>query len=153
MTIIAASKAERVMLADTLVTDEKVNSRLCHVVKIVRCKDGALAGAAGDSGIGGEFLKWAINGRRGNAPVAEKGEDMDGLVLTPAGEILVYYGSLPERVLDSVMFIGAGADCAKSAHLAGASLERAVQIAIEVSPKCGGTITKLKLGPQRKRQR
>ena len=152
MTIIAASKAERVMLADTLVVDEQAASRLCYVVKIVRCRDGSIAGASGDAGQTSALLRWAVGGRRGRMPSFPGATDLEMMILTPDADILVSWNAVPERVIGDVHFIGAGADFAMAAHLAVASLERAVEIAIELSPKCGGTITRLELEPQRKRR-
>jgi hypothetical protein len=143
MTIIACSRVERAMLSDSLLSGK--DTRLGSVTKILRCKDGALAGAAGDSQACWMFLKWAEAGRTGAFPEIPKDEDLEGLVLTPEGEILIYWGQHPEPLLDDATCIGAGAREGMAAIRAGASLDRAVEIACELSTACAPPIQRLEL--------
>lgn len=151
MTIIACSRVERVMLSDSLLSGK--DTKLGSVTKILRCKDGALAGAAGDSQACWQFLKWAEEGRVGDWPDIDEKEDLEGLVLTPEGEILIYWGKHPEPLMDDYTCIGAGAREGMAAMRAGATLTRAVEIACELSTACDLPIQRLELPPVKSRRR
>jgi ATP-dependent protease HslVU (ClpYQ) peptidase subunit len=137
MTIIVASASERVMVSDTQVTGPDDRTISYHAAKIVRCKDGALAGAAGGNVPCLNFLKWAQDGRKGPKPPSIK--QVTGIVLTKKGEVLVYDGShIADPALGGFAAIGSGAPVAQGAHHAGARAVQCVEAAIAWSTHCGG---------------
>lgn len=131
------------MLSDSQLSGKDV--RLGTVIKVLRCQDGSLAGAAGDSTACWKFLRWAEAGRADKFPEISEKEEIEGLVLTPDGEILIYWGEHPEPMLDEVMCIGVGAREGMAALRAGATLERAVAIACELNTGCGPPIQRFEL--------
>jgi hypothetical protein len=136
MTVIVASAHERVMVSDTQVTGSGSDIPY-HAAKTVRCKDGAIAGAAGETVPCINFLTWAKNGRKGPKPPGIK--KVSGLVLTKKGEVLIYDGShLADLVLGGFAAVGGGAQIAQGAHHAGAAAAQCVEAAIAWSTLCGG---------------
>lgn len=157
MTIVAASAAERLMIADTLLITDGWRSGFSR--KIVRGADGSVGGGAGDTTAVRLFLEWVERGRSGHAP--EKIWDIDksaeGLVLTPTGQILFYGGPRPDALYDKVSAIGGGQVACLAASYAGASLRKAVEIACKLSATCGGDLEELAPGepspPMRRRRK
>jgi hypothetical protein len=138
MTVIVASAHERVMVSDTQVTGSGSDITY-HAAKIVRCKDGSIAGAAGDNVPCINFLTWAKAGRKGPKPPGIK--RVSGLVLTKAGEVLIYDGShLADPALGGFAAVGAGAPIAQGAHHVGAAAAQCVEAAIAWSTLCGGRV-------------
>jgi hypothetical protein len=155
MTIIAASRVERKMIADTLVTGDENRMKIGYAVKIFQLTDGTIYGAAGDNNKCAGFLAWMRAGGIG-VPDAEffKGdESVEGIVLTPAGDILWYSGVVPDCPLGDFFAIGYGAHAFTAAHKGGASFRRSVEIACELSGVCGGQLTELRLEPPKRRRR
>jgi hypothetical protein len=99
--------------------------------KIVRAKNGTIAGAAGDASACSLFLKWAEKGRRGKAPEVFTGEDkVEGaIVIERDGTICDYSGPEPSRIKADHYAVGGAADIAIGAMMAGASAMEGVAIA------------------------
>lgn len=136
MTIIVADAAARLMVADTLVVCDDVVHYYCP--KIVRCKGGALAGAAGEGPDCLTFLNWA---RQGCVGKVENFPQASGILLTKKGELRFYEGSGQYDVVPAgFMAIGSGAPAARGARACGASAEDCVKAACAVSIYCGGEI-------------
>lgn len=154
MTIIAASKFQRLMLADTLITSG--DNRFCYVTKIWRTPHGHLVGASGDNVPASGFLAWAMAGKEEFPPVdlwTHKGKSMEGIMLTVDGRLLYYEGPRPDEVLTDTLAIGVGSVQFNAAIAAGACIHDAVQIACEQNTACGGALTVLNLEkPRRKRK-
>lgn len=144
MTIIACSKIERVMGADTLLIDEGEFTILGHVPKIVKCKDGAVAGAAGSTSDCVEFLRWAKAGRKGKAK-RRWFKKMQGLILDRKGRVLVYDAPDPDIMDDDFYAIGCGASIARGRRTSGATVRECVEAAIQVSLACGGKAMTMEL--------
>ena len=146
MTIVACSKKERKMIADTLLADGDCRVRSGYTDKIFRCSDGSLVGAAGDSDACWAFIKWAQAGRTDEYPTEalKESDKFEAVILTPAREILVYNSSkYPDPMIGDTFCIGAGSQFAMGALYAGASLEEAVKAAVALSTLCGGKLTTL----------
>ena len=108
-------------------------------VKVVRLKDGRIAGAAGSAFYLAPFFAWLESG--GDAP--ELGEHFDGIVLSPDGSCRTYdekCRSIPEETPSAV---GSGREIAIGAMMASASPMKAVTIAAERDSGTGGTIVSL----------
>src|SRR4051812_40710175 len=110
MTIIVADAAARVMACDTQGTGEDREITYHCRTKLVRCKDGSIAGAAGTDAACLNFLRWAKAGRRGRCGNVS---DAIGLVLMADGRILIFNGnSIGEEVASKFAAIGSGASIA-----------------------------------------
>ncbi len=144
MTIICASKSERVMGADTLIVDTDAWVKAGHTPKIVKCKDGALAGAAGDSAACIEFLDWARRGRKGKIR-RRVFKNCQGLVLTKRGDLLVYEAPSPDIITDDFYALGCAGTIARGRRTSGATILECVKACIQVSIACGGEPTILEL--------
>ena len=143
MTIIVADRRNRLMAADTLVTEDDL--KVYHTAKIFRCADGALVGAAGENDACFAFLDWAVNGRKGK-PTRQSFKGMTGMVLEPSGRLLRFEGHpRPDELLDAATACGSGREVAMGALHVGASAEAAVRAAIALSAHCGGDVTVLAL--------
>jgi hypothetical protein len=125
------------MGADTLLTDTDALIKSGHVIKIIKCKDGSLAGAAGDSWACMEFLTWAEAGRK-RRPKKRIFKHMVGLVLTKKGKMLLYEAPLPDTIVDDFYAIGCAEGIARGRRVGGGSVLECVEAAIHVSLACGG---------------
>ena len=111
-------------------------------VKVHRLPDGALLGCAGDSGEIIAFRKWLVEG--GKHP---RLKELSALLLRTDG-VLLYYCEFEEPSVMSIpAAIGSGRAIAIGAMEAGASPERAVEIAAKRDTGTGGMITALHLDP------
>jgi hypothetical protein len=144
MTIIVADASVGLMAADTLVTEQDLKSY--RTVKIFRCEDGSIAGAAGLGTAGLAFLEWAIAGRK-RLISAAKLTGLDGaLILQPDGKILRFDSHpKPDVVIGDFAAVGCGRDVALGARHAGASAEGCVRAAIDLVTHCGGEVTVIHL--------
>lgn len=142
MTIIVACKQEGVMVADTLLCDNRpgVMARVSHTPKIIRAPDGVLAGAAGGSGECSEFLQWVREERCYEPPARWfKGRNgIEGLLLMPDRTIFYYASPHPDQILADFHAIGSGTVAALAAHFVRASAEDCVRAACAVGLECGG---------------
>jgi hypothetical protein len=154
MTIIAASRSQRLMLADTLIMSD--SCVYMHATKIFRTPMGHLVGAAGDNVPCSGFLAWAMAGKEEMPPAelwSNKDKDLDGIMLTVDGRLLYYNGPRPDEALADTLAVGIGFYQFNAAIAAGAGIHRAVAITCEQNRACGGIITELTLGkPKHKRK-
>jgi len=132
------------MAADTLVTEDDLKSY--HAVKIFRCSDGSIAGAAGNNEASHAFLEWAMAGRKVGISAAKLSGLDGGLILQPEGQILLFSAHpRPDVVVGGFAAVGCGRDVALGARHAGASAENCVKAAIDLVTLCGGEVTVLHL--------
>lgn len=127
MTTILASHHERAMLSDS---SALAGDTVIPMDKIMRLSDGSLLATAGSVRGGERFIDWYEGGRVGDCP--KLGGSFEALMLNDEG--LFYYdkkGAMM-RVTTGVMGIGSGGKAALAAHLAGASLKKAVEIACAI---------------------
>lgn len=154
MTIIAASRSLRLMMADTQLTSG--DDIFTRVNKIFRSPSGHLVGAAGDNVPASEFLQWAM----GELPDAKEFPpasiwqhdklDCMGLVLTTDRRLLYFEGPRPDVIIGDYAAIGAGLTIFNAAMAAGADFRRAMEIVCEISIACSPPLTELKLIRSRK---
>jgi len=130
MTIIAYKDGE--MWADDIIT---ANGGLIvgrELKTVRRKKDGALAGASGDSSACGLFLKWAASGR-GKPPEVFTGDNSTSgaIIVTRDGIIHDYSGPEPSYINADCYAVGMGCEIALGAMHHGASAKEAVVIACQ----------------------
>lgn len=146
MTIIAYRKG--ILAADTLISEPDNHLKSGYAKKIVKTKDGYLAGANGDCEYCVKFLEWAQTDRKTNAPKCC--DDSDGaFLITPKGKIHYYYGKVFEVLDNEYVAIGSGAPVALGAMFAGGSAVVAVEAACKWNTLCDGKITILTLNKYR----
>lgn len=112
-------------------------------VKVHRLSNGSLFGACGSSGWCEKIRAWIDGGCDGEPA---KGESADAFLLLKTDGSLWQGGEDGLSVLIEVPFaIGSGMDIAIGAMDAGASVERAIEIACDRDKASGGKITVLDL--------
>lgn len=126
MTTVAANRS--CMAADSKVTVNDSESYSAR--KIERIGD-AIVGAAGHNRAINKFLRWVRRGG-GRKPRMVKGDELDAIVLTPAGLFRVDCQFDWEPVKDEFLAIGSGAMAALAAMHCGLNPEGAVEIACRV---------------------
>ncbi len=132
MTTIAASRTE--MAADSKCTN---GNQSFKTRKLYRIGD-AIVGAAGNDGGINKFLEWIRAGDPDlETPKFAKDDELEALVLTPAG--LFSYGTscAPDEVLDEFYAIGSGGNAALAAMHLGCSPSAAVEVACKVDNGSG----------------
>jgi ATP-dependent protease HslVU (ClpYQ) peptidase subunit len=133
----------RYMAADTLGSGGSHIERH-RPVKIERLPGGSIAGCAGTTPRCLHLFQY-LRGEINDIPRGVGDENAFALVLRPDGTVWKYdadYPTAPHEV-GAPAAIGSGKDFAMGAMLAGASPDRAVEIAIELDPYTGGTVTLL----------
>lgn len=134
MTTIAASRNQ--MAADQRVTD---GVRRFRGRKIRRIGD-VVVGCAGSGPAIAKFLRWLESGKQDDPPKMGKDDELEAIVLTPAG-LFIYDTSLEaEECLDPFYAVGTGAEAALGAMHMGADPRRAVEVAALVDNSTGGPI-------------
>lgn len=151
MTVIAYRSG--VLAADRVMTDR--GTILGMMTKINRGPGGVLWGSAGSCGVGEQFDAWVRGGRRGPLIVHTSADtvtddDLDVLLIEPNGVIKSNEGLRLYTLPVEFVAIGAGADFALAAMKAGASAERACEIACELCTLCRGPVDTLELKPSRR---
>lgn len=150
MTCIIATKDA--MYSDSRVTWDEMGLEY-PAVKIIRCKNGDIAGAAGHGGDCTRFLDWAYDGFKGQEPKwksSGNGDDVwGGLVLKKDGIFVASRGDSLERVMLDFFAIGSGGKAARVAMMLGKTPEEAMELAYKVDPGCGGEIQVLRLHAER----
>ena len=112
--------------------------------KITRCRDGSLVACCGAADDGEAFRQWAMAGFPAESkPRLTEGEDgFRAIHMRPDGSVWTFYGT--ERSFPSYQptIIGEGTACnfVAGAMAAGASAEKAVQLAIEHTIYVGGPV-------------
>lgn len=136
------------MYSDSRVTWDEMGLEY-PAAKIVRCKNGDIAGAAGHAGDCTRFLDWAVEGFKGSEPKWKStgiGDDVfGGIVLKKDGIYVFSRGDNLERVLLDYFAIGSGGKPARVALLLGKTPEEALELAYQVDPGSGGPIQVLRL--------
>jgi hypothetical protein len=110
-------------------------------LKVARGPDGSLHGVTGNAGDAGQYIRWVLDGMPGDPPQPEAINREEGrsaflaLVVPPHGDVARVWTAYGWEDHHGVPFIaiGAGAEMAIGAMAAGASAERAVEIAAEYS--------------------
>ena len=136
MTTIAATRDA--IAGDRMVSIE--NKSTWYPTPKVRRIKGALIGAAGDGGDCVRFLDWAETGfapsKRPKFVTRSDDEDCATLLMLTAEGIyfMMQDDPCPERVSSDFYAIGSGGKAALGALHAGATLERAMEIAFQIDP-------------------
>lgn len=134
MTTIASDAKRGVMAADSMTStsDSWWPSTKVHRVP------GALIGGAGEAASIRQFVTWFSDGQR--SPRPRISDNFCALVLTAEG--LCYWASnlVPEPIERGFHAIGSGGNAALGALLAGANVQKAVQIACQVDTSSGGEV-------------
>lgn len=123
MTTIAADA--KGMVTDSQATDEDQKWSIRKVERI----NGALVATAGDVASGERFYHWLRKNKKTKKP--EVTMDFYAMVLTKEG-LYLYDSNLYPMPLIGMHAIGSGAKAARGAFIAGADLQRCVEIACEV---------------------
>lgn len=115
--------------------------------KVIKTKDGWLAGASGEISAMEEFFNWVRDGRqKDNPPIP----GMSGMMVSPKGEVFQVDENLIPYKMESEFYIcGSGYAVAIGALAMGASPEKAVEITIKYSYSCGGPIEVVTLGKKK----
>jgi ATP-dependent protease HslVU (ClpYQ) peptidase subunit len=139
VTTIAANRQK--IAGDQQVTDGERKFRTHKVRRIGH----AVVGCAGTGPAISKFLKWLESGQLDDAPKMAKDDELEAIVLTPAG--LFVYGTdcVAEEVLDAFYACGSGAQAALAALHMGADPTRAVEIATLVDNFTGGPVDTVEL--------
>lgn len=111
--------------------------------KLMRMKDGAIAGVVGEYAKGMAFIEW-LNGPRDDA--APEMVDATVIKMDGDGSLAVYENGHRFPVTADFAAWGSGAPPALGALYAGASAERAVEIASLVDDQTGGEVVTMKCG-------
>lgn len=138
---------------DAMYSDSKVSIDSLNLSyptdKIFRCKDGSIAGAAGNGGDCSRFLEWAKDGFKGKEPTWKStGKDDDyviGLVLRDDGIYIWMPGDPLEKINADFFAVGSGGKPARVAMLLGKTPEEAMALVFEVDPGSGGPLQKIEL--------
>jgi len=133
-----------VLAADTAIFD-----RGCYqgeTVKIFRASDGRIGGLAGCFGDSAMFRDWFAKGATGEVPEFKDG-DSEGLIVYPGGKV-EWVGQKQKRIEMFAPFhaLGSGFCVALGALYAGASAQRAVEIAGTLDNHTRGPFTVFRLG-------
>jgi ATP-dependent protease HslVU (ClpYQ) peptidase subunit len=120
MTTVAADARKGVMVADTMVSDGDVKSKM---TKIIRHGD-ELIGVAGELCQVEPWLKWYRSGMRGRKP---RSGTFSALVLGPSG--LAHYEGTDKTTVEQEFFaIGSGGKAALALMHAGHSCQESVEV-------------------------
>ena len=143
MTVIAWDG--KTLAADSEATSGYVRGTTNKIFQI--SENGSLVGLSGDHDCCMALLVWLRGGRNANDwPNAAQSSTgwARAMEIKPGGNV-VYYEKHPYPLIIRMSFhaIGAGRECAIGAMAAGASAVRAVEIASEFVPGCGGGIDTL----------
>jgi hypothetical protein len=134
MTVVAYRNG--ILASDTLISYETL--KVGHIKKIIKTKDGCLAGACGDCEYLAKFLEWADTDRQNSPPKYVK--DADGILVLPNGEIRYYIGTSYSIIINDYFALGCGAAPALGAFFMKATAEEAVRAAIEHNTACAGDV-------------
>lgn len=116
--------------------------------KITKTPGGNLVGVSGDAGFAAKFLAWARGGFEGawvDGNETDDTVDAAFVTYTVAGSpiVRIFEGKSVFDMHTSLYAIGSGRPLALGAMAAGASVERAVEIACQYDPMSGGEVQTL----------
>lgn len=141
MTIIAYK--DGVLAADTQLEANRVRS--LGAKKIIKTKDGWLAGGNGQYSCINAFLTWADGERDTDELTGFDWENFQGVMISPEGKIYCYDDEFPYEHHGVFYASGIGSEIATGAFAMGATAKEAVKAAIDYHTGCGGKIVSLKL--------
>lgn len=131
-----------ILAADTQVCGG--GGRAGTVVKVVRRSDGHLAGTAGDLSWAQRLHGWFMGGENGEPPLPKEGGG-EAILIRPDGGVH-YVDEVRTHTLKADCHAsGSGSQFALGAMAAGATAERAVEIACSLDIHTGGEVTVVKL--------
>lgn len=126
-----------VMAADSQVTADDAWVMPYTAVKIRRATDGSLVGFSGNVFKFDAFMDWLEDNK---LPRLDLGNESKVLVVSPAGQVLIYMFDGQIAMTGPFCAIGCGVIPATAAMHMGASAERAVEIAALIDNCTGGKI-------------
>lgn len=112
-------------------------------VKVCRLRDGSLFGRSGSVAYGDMVTEWLSKG--GPTPEYKGDGGFGALHLRTDGTLWIIGEECLPTQIEAPYAVGSGMDLAIGAMRAGASPQRAVEIAIACDPGTGGTITEVSL--------
>lgn len=115
--------------------------------KVVRSSCGFIAGASGDSGDSQRFLGWILDhGPKSGESFVPNDPDMGCMWVSPDGTVTrLGMKGAPYIITAPFHAMGSGREIALGAMAAGATADRAVEIAIQYIFGCGGPVQMVKL--------
>ena len=139
-----------VVYRDGVIAADSAGSRgdrlVGYFTKITKTDAGMLAGAEGEAGCIETFLKWVREGCTPDNVPDFKEDHVSGFTVNPRGVITGYNWMFQPYVVDWPFYgVGSGYAVAQGAMEAGATAERAVEIAIKYCDGCGGPVKTLRL--------
>jgi hypothetical protein len=131
-----------ILAADTQLTDY---SEMRRAQKIVRLKDGGVAGGCGEWKKAWAGLKWLADGEEGEPP------SIDGaslMIVRPDGTIWLAEDQFPAfPLMDDFAAVGCGSSGAMMAMRLGLSAVKAVEAVTGQDAMCGGSVQSLEVVP------
>lgn len=153
MTTIAVDVARGIMAADSRVTHESEASGMIAFTgeKMYR-KNDAIIGVAGEGFAALKFVEWLFTGKEPPDLLVLGEADFTAIVLR-SGELLEYdKWCIGEKIPENRYAIGSGRKAAMGALEAGASVQRAVEIACKYDPYSGPPVVIMRLNPSVRRR-
>jgi hypothetical protein len=133
-----------VLVADSMVSTSSSLQVVGTAKKVHKSKDGWLAAGAGILVDVHRFFRWVDEGR--DEDEAIKLENLDGILISPEGDVYQIDDSLFPYQIDAEFHAGGGgAAIATGAMAFGATAEEAIKIAMKYSLGTGGKIQKVTL--------
>jgi ATP-dependent protease HslVU (ClpYQ) peptidase subunit len=134
------------MMADAQLTDGNMRAKVYSKIKKI---NGHLVGGAGNLEEVILFQQWYANPNSKPPNLSSRG--FEGLAVTPEGDIFTYQRRLvPMKVEEKFYACGSGFAFAMGAMEAGASMERAMEIACKRDSNTGIEIVKIELDRRKK---
>jgi hypothetical protein len=156
MTIIAFK--DGVLCADSL-TESSGSFRRGNTDKIVRCRNGSLAGATGPSAACAQFLQWAFSHRdilKDHPGHLCAPDEFEAALFLPDGRVAYYDGSGegPDFTVNEFHAMGnvGSMGVAIGVMSEGGTARRAVERAIEWTTCCGPPVQELMLNPTKEKR-
>lgn len=139
MTVVAYK--DGVLASDSLI--QAGGMRSGSATKIIKTRDGFLAGGAGEMGKMVRFLRWADGDK---SEPTEDLEGFEGILVYPDGRVISYDGTgEPLDIKSEFYALGTGSDIAIGVMEMGGTPQQAVKAAIKWSTGCGGKVQVVKL--------
>lgn len=141
-----------IMAADLMCSEGTKRIKVKH--KLVRLKNGAVAGGAGDAMRLIQFLDWLDGeGALPDFEAKDKENDIEVLVAHPSGDLVVYNGlGQPMHLDEKHWAIGSGADFALAAMDFGKTAVEAVEYASRRDSGTGHGVESMTLGQPKARR-